>query len=459
MSTAFMWDTEVLHKYGTSGPRYTSYPTANLFRGDFGVSAYLEDLEQLRQRITPVSLYLHIPFCQKACFYCGCNRTITRDRGKIAAYVDALLLEIEQAAAIHGHRRVRQLHWGGGTPSYLEPAEITQLMHAISSHFDMDGSSSRDYSIELDPRSIDESKLALLKGLGFNRLSMGIQDFDSQVQSAINRRQEFPMVERLTRAVRRFEFSSLNFDLIYGLPKQTEQGISDTLDKVLELSPDRIACYNYAHMPDRFPAQRAILASDLPEPSERIDIYASIGERLTSAGYEHIGMDHFARKDDELCKAAREGSLQRNFQGYSRALAEDLVGLGASSISQVGDFYVQNERDPEAYVSMMEQGSLPIIRGIRLSEEDKLRRYVIQTLICRLRLDKRAVNRAFSIDFNRYFSGQLQQLKKFEEDGLVELGDTQIRITEAGRLVLRNICMLFDQHLGESSAVRFSKTI
>lgn len=459
MAAALAWDSSVLQKYGTSGPRYTSYPTANLFRGDFGVEAYLADLQSLRNKITPISLYLHIPFCQKACFYCGCNRTITRDRGKIANYVNALLLEIEQAAIIHGHRRVRQLHWGGGTPSYLDPAEITQLMHAISSHFDMDGSSSRDYSMEIDPRSVDEAKLALIKGLGFNRLSMGIQDFDPDVQQAINRRQDFSMIQRLTNAVRRFGFSSLNFDLIYGLPKQNQQGIRVTLDKVIELNPDRVACYNYAHMPERFPAQRAILASDLPETSQRMEIYAQIGERLTAAGYRHIGMDHFAREDDELCKAARDGSLQRNFQGYSRAMADDLIGLGASSISQIGDYYVQNERDPEAYVHLMEQGELPIIRGIRLETEDRLRRSIIQNLICRLRLDIKSVEREFDIDFRARFAEQLTQLEQFRQDGLVELNERDVRITEAGRLVLRNICMLFDQHLSETNALRFSKTL
>lgn len=459
MDQKFNWDRRILEKYAVSAPRYTSYPTANLFSEDFTEEDYSEACARLNHRISPISVYVHIPFCQRACFYCGCNRTITRSKKKIQEYLEGLYREIARRSDSFSHRRVLQLHWGGGTPNYLDNSQMTELMHELATHFELDGSESRDFSIEIDPRSVEEQSIALIRGLGFNRISLGIQDFDPEVQRAINRIQPYESIRELMQEINRFDFSSVNFDLIYGLPHQNLERMKKTLDQVVGLKPDRIACYNYAHMPDRFPAQRAIASTALPGAEQKLRICELIGKTLTENGYQHIGLDHFALNDDELCRAAETGNLQRNFQGYSRTLAEDLVGIGASAISEVGDCYAQNQKDLNSYLDVSRNAGLPIIKGIRLSKDDRIRKKIIQSICCKLRLDMEEIETEFGISFRRMFSQQLESLKPLERDGLVRWNNSVLEVSYAGRFVLRNICMLFDQYLQSKAPQSFSKVV
>lgn len=447
MELDFNWNAGILEKYAVPAPRYTSYPTANLFHDRFTEQDYLDECSKLSNRISPISVYVHIPFCERACFYCGCNRTITRSRDRIQQYLDGLYREIEQRSKLHGHRRVLQLHWGGGTPSYLDHSQMTELMHELAMRFELDGSNGRDFSIEIDPRSIEDQSIALIRGLGFNRLSLGIQDFDPRVQKAINRIQPYELIRELMQEINKFDFTSVNFDLIYGLPHQNLDRMRRTLEQVLELQPDRIACYNYGHMPDRFPAQSAIANSALPSNAEKLGLFELISKTLTRNGYNHIGLDHFALHEDELCQAALEGTLQRSFQGYSRILAEDLIGFGASAISEVGDCYLQNERDPQSYISAFSNDRLAIVRGIRLSKRDRIRKRIIQSICCKLRLNLAEIETEFSFSFQQTFTTQMEALKDLETDGLVRWEGTVLIVTYAGRYALRNICMLFDDYL------------
>jgi oxygen-independent coproporphyrinogen-3 oxidase len=355
------------------------------------------------------------------------------------------------------------MHWGGGTPTYLDHAEITELMHMLASHFRLLDKEYREYSIEIDPRTVELSTIALLKGVGFNRISLGIQDFDPRVQAAINRIQPLEEVAPLVDSVRAHGFRSLSFDLIYGLPHQDHLTVSETLRKVITLRPDRIACYNYAHLPERFPSQRAIERLALPEPGEKLLLQQVISHGLQDAGYVHIGMDHYVLPGDELAIAQREGRLQRNFQGYSLQMAEDLLGLGVSAISQMGDFYLQNERDLGRYLELIDAGEMPTTRGCRVTFDDKLRRHIIMSLISDLELDIAECNRQFGIDFNTDFSRQLNELAPMEQDGLLEISEKAISITARGRPFLRNICMPFDayldNHSGDTPQPRYSATV
>ncbi len=453
------WDAGFLEKYQVMAPRYTSYPTANLFHEQFSAEDYIKACGKQKNCISPISVYVHIPFCERACFYCGCNRVITRDRERIQNYLQALYEEIRLRGKLHGHRRVLQLHWGGGTPSYLDPSQMTELMHELAMNFELDGSESRDFSIEIDPRTVAEQSIALICGLGFNRISLGIQDFDPQVQKAINRIQSYESICRLMVEIRKFGFDSVNFDLIYGLPRQNCQTMDKTLDQVLALKPDRIACYNYAHMPDRFPAQRAISSTALPDGMEKIRLYGMISSRLIDAGYVHIGLDHFARREDSLAKAVEEGKLQRNFQGYSRTLANDLVGLGASAISEIGHCYAQNAKDIQAYLAALDKGNLPVAKGMELNDKDRLRKKIIQSICCNLSLDTEAIEKEFGISFRQTFGLQLESIKAFEKDGLVKWDGKVLRVSYSGRFILRNICMLFDEYLYNSPTSKFSKVV
>lgn len=459
MQSEINWDSRIIQKYSVTGPRYTSYPTANLFTEDFGEDQYLQETTSFLKSREPLSLYVHIPFCERACFYCGCNRIVTRDRSKIRHYLEGLFTEIQIIGKLHGHRVVRQLHWGGGTPSYLDAPEITELMHHLATSFELDGSDSRDFSIELDPRTIDEHGLALLKGLGFNRLSLGIQDFDTQVQKSINRIQSFAAIENLVSQIRSFEFPSINFDLIYGLPNQSVETMERCLDQVISLKPDRIACYNYAHMPDRFPAQRAIETSALPTGQQKLELFELIGRKLTSEGYKHIGLDHFSLEGDELYRASQQQKLIRNFQGYSLNLAQDLVGLGASAISEIGDCYSQNEGSVEDYLARLAEDHVPVRRGLRLTKADLIRKYIIQSICCKLIIVPTDIESRFDISFPKEFASQLESLKQFEADGLVTWQDGVLMVSNQGRLVLRNLCMLFDQYLSGDTKVKFSKVV
>ncbi|MEH6552101.1 MAG: oxygen-independent coproporphyrinogen III oxidase [Pseudomonadales bacterium] len=453
------WDTHLLKKYDMPGPRYTSYPTANVFDKNFDAGDYRALAAKTHANISPLSLYVHIPFCENICYYCACNKVVTRKRHLVRPFLDHLEQELELRGALHKKRRVTQLHFGGGTPTYLDPAELTELMHHIGTHFNLDNTEAREFSIEIDPRTISKSTVALLKGLNFNRISIGIQDFDPLVQRAVNRLQSYEMVKGLTHAIRRHNYRSLSFDLIYGLPMQSVASYADTMDKVIELQPDRIACYNYAHLPERFSSQRAIDRLQLPNGGEKLAMFQYIGERLLAAGYDYIGMDHFVRPDDELAIARKDGRLQRNFQGYSTCLAPDLIGLGPSAISQFNGSYSQNHKDLETYYQALDENDLPIANGCTMSQEDHLRRKVIMNLACQLRVDIPAIEQEFGIVFTSHFKKSLINLEPLSEDGLVIVGPDEILVTQAGRMLIRNICMAFDAHLTEQSQQRFSRTI
>jgi len=456
---------ELAARYACEGPRYTSYPTAPQFRQDFPLDQYLtwQQREGDHKR-APLSLYLHLPFCKDICYYCGCNKIVTRKKGVARQYLDHLQREIEQQSRlVGGQRPITQMHWGGGTPTYLDNAQLTELMHILASHFRLLDKDYREYSIEIDPRTIDPGTIALLKGIGFNRISLGIQDFDPLVQQAVNRVQPYEVVAPLVDKIRSHHFRSLSFDLIYGLPNQDRSTMQETLRQVNSLRPDRIACYNYAHLPERFSSQRAIDRLNLPSPHEKLLLQQLISHRLQDAGYLHIGMDHYVLSHDELALAQQEGRLQRNFQGYSLLLADDLLGLGVSAISQMGDFYLQNERELNAYYARMDNGEHPASRGFRVSHEDKLRRYIIMSLICELKLEILECSRRFGIEFARTFHQELLMLRAMEADGLVHIDAQEIQVSRRGRPFLRNICMLFDAYLdtraGDQPPPGFSATL
>ena len=458
-------DMELAAKYASQGPRYTSYPTAPQFRQDFPVDQYRawQDTDGDHKR-APLSLYLHLPFCNDICYYCACNKIVTREKGAARQYLQRLEKEIQMQSQLLGDTRpITQMHWGGGTPTYLDNAEITELMHMLASNFRLLDKGYREYSIEIDPRTIETSTIALLKGIGFNRISLGIQDFDPLVQKAVNRVQPYKEVAPLVDSIRSHGFRSLSFDLIYGLPHQDRYTMDETLRKVIALRPDRIACYNYAHLPERFSSQRAIDRLTLPEPEEKLLLQQMITHTLQSAGYLHIGMDHYVLPEDELARAQREGRLQRNFQGYSLHMADDLLGLGVSAISQIGDFYLQNERELDSYYKMIDQSQLPLTRGCKVTTEDKLRRHIIMTLISELKLDIGECNRQFGIDFSTQFNKELESLRKMEADDLLSITDSELIVTHRGRPFLRNICMPFDaylkSHQGDESPPNFSATL
>jgi oxygen-independent coproporphyrinogen-3 oxidase len=453
------WDRDLLAKYDVQGPRYTSYPTALQFNDSFKTQQFQDYLHTLPASISPLSLYVHIPFCEDICYYCACNKIVTKQKSKAREYLDYLHKEIEFRGKLHGkNRSITQMHWGGGTPTFLNAAEITELMYALSRHFNLTDADSREYSIEIDPRTINVETLALLKGIGFNRLSFGIQDFDPFVQHAINRNQSFITVKLLVEAAKAYHFNSINFDLIYGLPYQTPNSLQETLKKVIELSPDRIATYNYAHLPDRFKAQKQIDRQTLPSAEEKLEMFSLINETLTDHGYCFIGMDHFAKPDDTLTQAQRSGSLQRNFQGYSTHLANDLIGLGVSAISHIDRCFAQNSKDIHNYYSALHADELPIERGVICTDDDTLRNSVIIQLICNLTLDFSLWNKQYQSDFTGYFAPELKQLKQFEEDSLLEVNQSGIHIFEAGRPFLRNICMVFDKYLSTSQLNSHKRT-
>jgi oxygen-independent coproporphyrinogen-3 oxidase len=452
--------THCLSKYDSPGPRYTSYPTANLFRQDIGQQQYLDLASNEHLSIAPLSLYVHIPFCKNICYYCGCNKVVTKQSDAGRKYLDMLAIELKARGALHGHRPVSQMHWGGGTPTFLDDGELTELMHLIACHFNLDDGINREYSIEIDPRAVEESTIALLKGIGFNRISMGIQDFDPFVQQAINREQSYDLVKQLSDSIRDHDFSSLSFDLIYGLPEQSVTSFNDTLDKVITLNPDRISCYSYAHLPKRFPSQRSIDRLTLPSSDQKLAIFEMTIARLTAVGYQYIGMDHFVKPDDELAQARKNRRLQRNFQGYSTSLAADLIGVGPSSISQFAGSYFQNEKNLDDYYNALNNQRLPVSQGFTMSEEDRLRNFVIMNIACQLSINFEEVKQKFDIDFQQHFASSIKQLQPFIDDGLATISQSEISISEQGQLVLRNICMLFDEYLSTNpNENSFSRTI
>ncbi|MCL9674107.1 oxygen-independent coproporphyrinogen III oxidase [Citrobacter sp. MNAZ 1397] len=450
------WDLALIQKYNYSGPRYTSYPTALEFSADYGEENFRSAVARYPER--PLSLYVHIPFCHKLCYFCGCNKIVTRQQHKADHYLDALEQEIIHRAPLFADRRVSQLHWGGGTPTYLNKAQISRLMGLLRGHFQFDVDA--EISIEVDPREIELDVLDHLRSEGFNRLSMGVQDFNKEVQRLVNREQDESFIFALIKRARDIGFTSTNIDLIYGLPKQTPESFAFTLSRVAELSPDRLSVFNYAHLPTLFAAQRKIKDADLPSAQQKLDILQQTIVSLTDAGYQFIGMDHFARPDDELAVAQREGVLHRNFQGYTTQGDTDLLGMGVSAISMIGDSYAQNQKELKAYYQQVDETGNALWRGIALTRDDCIRRDVIKALICHFRLDFSRVENQWDLRFNDYFAEDLKLLKPLANDGLVEINEQGIEVTAKGRLLIRNICMCFDVYLRQKARMQqFSRVI
>ncbi|MDR2853413.1 MAG: oxygen-independent coproporphyrinogen III oxidase [Burkholderiaceae bacterium] len=454
---------ELLARLDVSGPRYTSYPTADRFVDAFTHDDYKAALQQCRQHDSdatkPLSVYVHIPFCESLCYYCACNKIITRKRDQGTTYLDYLRKELTLLVKQIGpDRPVSQLHLGGGTPTFLSNEELAALMQALRDSFGFVPEG--EYAIEIDPRTVNRQRLHALWQAGFNRMSLGVQDFDPAVQAAMHRLQPLAQVREVIEAGRVLGFPSINVDLIYGLPKQTVESFTRTIDQVCQLRPDRIALYAYAHLPERFMSQRRIAAADLPAPAVKLQLLALSIERLLAAGYVYVGMDHFALHDDSLAIAKREGKLHRNFQGYTTQPDCDLVALGVSGIGRVGNTYSQNAKTLDDYCQQLDQGKLPVVRGLILNADDLLRRDVIQAIMCQGHVDFAAVSAAHKIDFDAYFAAELAALQPLQAQGLVRAGAGQIDVTELGWFFVRAVAMVFDRYLHtQRSNARFSRII
>jgi len=453
-------DPILIRNYDVSGPRYTSYPTADRFVEAFGEA-------QLRQWLgkrniggisQPLSVYVHLPFCDTICYYCGCNKQVTRDHGRSAKYINYLEKELALVGPLVGEeRKIGELHWGGGTPTFLSHDEMGTLMASLDRRFERDART--ECSIEVDPRRVAPGTMKFLAGLGFNRVSIGVQDFEPAVQKAVNRIQSEEVTRKVMEEARESGFRSVNLDLIYGLPKQTLDSFNRTLDKVLLLDPDRIALYSYAHLPKLFKPQRRIAEADLPSPESKLQIMTLAIGRLTRAGYLYIGMDHFARPTDELAAAQALGRLKRSFQGYSTHPG-DLLGFGVSAIGQIGPTYYQNLKGLDDYYAALDAGHSPVMRGLELTPDDLVRRAVIQALACDFRVSLESIELSYLLDFGKYFAAELSDLRKLAQDGLVELSPDWIVVTSKGRLLVRAVCMVFDRYLRERQVrAGYSKVI
>jgi oxygen-independent coproporphyrinogen III oxidase len=455
------FDLDLVRRYDRSGPRYTSYPTALEFHEGFGEPEYRKACARSNDQGRPLSLYFHIPFCDTVCFYCACNKVVTKDRGRAQPYLDRVYRELEMQSALFGaDRQVEQLHWGGGTPTFISRDQMVELMESTKRRFRLADDEIGEYSVEIDPREADADTVSLLRSLGFNRMSLGVQDFDPQVQKAVNRIQSEQETRAIIEAARAEGFRSISIDLIYGLPFQTVTSFVRTLHRVIALCPDRMSVFNYAHLPQRFMPQRRINEKDLPSSRAKLDILKTSGELLADAGYVYIGMDHFARPDDELTLAQRNGSLYRNFQGYSTHADCDLIGIGVTSIGKVDKSYSQNRRTVDEYYADIDAGRLPVFRGIELSRDDEIRRDLITRLICNFSLDIPSLEQAWGIEFSDYFRSALPQLGSMQEDGLLELDERHILVLPKGRLLIRNICMVFDAYrVAKEEQVGFSRVI
>ena len=455
------FDTDLIVRYGGRGPRYTSYPTALQFSDKFGEDDYRKIAAVSNTTDVPLSLYVHIPFCHTLCYYCGCNKIVTRNQARVDRYMEMLYREIDmQSELFDGKRKIEQLHFGGGTPTYLSVEQLDQLMAKLRDAFTFDESDQREFSIEVDPRTVDENRIRHLADLGFNRLSLGIQDFDHVVQEAVNRTQTTDDVLNLVLAARETGFESISFDLIYGLPHQNVDSFDSTLELVIAMRPDRLAVYNYAHLPQRFKGQRMINDADIPSPEVKLEILHRTIDSLCDAGYIYIGMDHFALPDDELVIARKNGTLQRNFQGYSTHRECDLVALGVSAIGGIGNVFAQNAVTTMEYEALIENGQLPIRKGIAVDDDDLLRADVIQALMCYDELSFDQFGKDHGIDFASYFAAEIKRLQPLADDGLIELSNSGVTITESGRLLLRSIAMVFDRYINQAeNDNRFSKAI
>jgi len=455
------FDADLIRKYDQFGPRYTSYPTADRFHEGFGPADYVDAMiaRNHERPADPLSVYVHIPFCNTICFYCGCNKVITKDHGRSAKYIRYVAREIGIVAAIlEGERPVVQLHLGGGTPTFLAREEMADLMGHLRRGFAIRPDA--EISIEVDPRKVDAGAVAFLGQLGFNRISVGVQDFDADVQKAVNRIQSEAETRVVTDAARANGFVSVNIDLIYGLPRQTLPGFSATLDKVIAASPDRIALYNYAHLPHLFKPQRRISLDEVPTPETKLAILALAIDKLGAAGYVYIGMDHFAKPDDELARAQAAHRLHRNFQGYTTRPECDLVAFGISAIGKVGRTYSANVKTLDEYYDLLDRHVLPVKRGYRLTDDDLVRRDAIARLMCDFELAPRDIEARHGVRFAEYFAPELAALAPLAEDGLVEITPEAIRVTPRGRLLVRSAAMLFDRHLREAAErARYSKVI
>ncbi len=461
------FDSGLIQRLSQSGPRYTSYPTADRFSDQFSSRDYLHAVNHLHARGArhPLSLYIHIPFCDTVCYYCGCNKIVTKNRDKAITYLDYLKRELAmQGKLFAGFNQVEQLHFGGGTPTYLSDTQMGDLMQHLRRWFSFADDTKGEYSIEVDPRSVSAARIHTLRAQGFNRISLGVQDFDEQVQRAVNRIQPEQTTLDTIQAARDAGFRSISIDLIYGLPKQTLVSIAETLTKVIAANPDRIAVYHYAHLPHIFKPQRRIAEDDLPSSDIKLEMLGLCIRQLNAAGYVYIGMDHFAKPDDELAVAQRQGLLHRNFQGYSTHAESDLIACGVSAISSVGMCYSQNAKTLDDYYDRLDQGELPIVRGYQLSMDDVLRRFIIQRLMCNFELSIRSLEQAYPIKFDSYFRLELEALYELRAMGLLTIDSEWIEVTLKGRLLIRNVCMVFDRHLQQarqlySEPLRYSRTV
>lgn len=453
-----LFDEAMIHKYNRSGPRYTSYPTALEF------SPIETGAEQIilegRQQDVPVSLYFHIPFCRHLCYYCGCNKIITKKNADAGDYLEYLFAEIKHKRRLmKGNPVVKQLHLGGGTPTFFSDEEIVALWDFLQDEFDFVPENEGDFSIEIDPRELGENTLKTLRSLGFNRVSFGVQDLEETVQIAVNRVQSESLIRSVMSESRQLGYHSINIDLIYGLPHQTVETLANTVERIIDISPDRLSVFNYAHLPERFPAQRKIKNEDLPSPADKLVMLGNTINALTDSGYQYIGIDHFAKPDDELAVAQQQGNLHRNFQGYTILGDCDLLGFGVSSISQIGNHILQNNTDLKAYKKAIEAKQLPAIKQIEATGEDALRCYIIMNLLCHDYMDFADIEAKFAINAQAHFAQQIEQLKDMQADELVAIDDKGIRILPKGRLLGRNVAMVFDEYLENKHKNRFSKVI
>ncbi len=459
---AVEFDAPLIRKMNQLGPRYTSYPTADRFTDNFAYREYVQAVAGLRTRGSraPLSLYIHVPFCDTVCYYCACNKIVTKNREKATVYLSYLKREIEmQGRLFEGLNRIEQLHFGGGTPTYLDDDQMADLLTHMRRWFQFAPDDIGEYSIEIDPRTVSRERVHSLRAQGFNRISLGVQDFDADVQKAVNRIQPESETLAVMQAARDAGFRSVSIDLIYGLPKQNVMTMAQTLAKVVAARPDRISIYSYAHLPHLFKPQRRIAEVDMPSAETKLDLLHLCIKRLTEAGYVYIGMDHFALPDDDLAIAQRQGRLHRNFQGYSTHADCDLVACGVSAISSVGGTYSQNVKTLDAYYERLDGNELPIARGHQLTLDDTLRRFIIQMLMCNFELSIKSLETAYPITFASYFSNELVKLKSLVADGLLTIDDEWLSVTPKGRLLIRNICMAFDRYLGAPHELRYSKTI